>query len=581
MLDIEQSVSEKFPRFAKVRPMLKRPALSLLRHLTHETDINRFMEKNSRLCALDFIDQIFDKFHFSYSISARDRSNIPAEGRVVIIANHPIGSLDGLALLRLVSEVRTDVRIVANDVLMAFAPLQALFLPLDNMTQSAYRKSYRAIMGALENEQAVILFPAGEVSRATPAGIRDGRWQAGFLHFARKASAPLLPVFIEAKNSLLFYSASMVYKPFGTALLAREMFKKHSAEIRFKVGEPIPPAALKTDKLADKALLKRLKKHLYKLRKNRKLQFVTEKTVAHPEPASVLRSELKNAEKIGLTADNHSIYLCDYNNHPCVLRELGRLREYTFRLVGEGTGSRRDLDRFDHYYRHLVLWDEDKLRIAGAYRIGHCGDILQAHGLDGLYTQELFTYRPDAAELLEQAVELGRSFVHPDYWGKASLDYLWQGLGAWLHHHPEIRYVVGPVSLSANYPRDLRDLLVFFYQRYYAHGDHLASARHPHYIEPEAYLKLHRDFTCCDVEAAFKKVQQRFTEAGYRFPILYKQYAGLYEPGGYRLLAFSVDSDFGNCLDGLFVGDLTRMKLQKRKRYIGVPQSEAVRGGAG
>lgn len=572
MLNIEESVSAKYPRFARARPLLKKPALSLLRHLVHEADINQFVAQHQNLCALDFIDRIFDKFNFSYSVSARERTNIPAQGRVVIFANHPIGSLDGLALLRLVRELRPDVRVVANDLLMAFAPLRELFLPLDNMTHSAYRQSYRAIVAALQAEQAVIIFPAGEVSRARPTGIRDGRWQAGFLHFARKARAPLLPVYIEAKNSLLFYGASMVYKPFGTALLAREMFRQQSAEIRFRVGEPIPPAALETDRLADRALIRRLKKHLYKLRKNRKPVFVTEKTVAHPEPLAAIRAELARAEQIGTTADHQRIYLCDYQRHPSVLRELGRLREYTFRLVGEGTGSRRDLDRFDHHYRHLVLWDAERLAIAGAYRIGHCRDILQQQGLSGLYTQELFDYQPEALPMLEQAVELGRSFVHPDYWGRASLDYLWQGLGAWLGRHPEVRYVLGPVSLSADYPRAVRDLLVFYFQRYYAHPQTLASARQPYAIAPEQYLAFNREFAALDREQALRRVQQTIAAAGLRFPTLYKQYAALYEPGGYQLLSFSVDSAFGHCVDGLFIGDLNQMKAHKRARYLSARQ---------
>ncbi|MDO3383321.1 lysophospholipid acyltransferase family protein [Gilvimarinus algae] len=569
MLNIEQSVTEKFPRFANTKPIIRRPTLSLLRKLTHEQEINQFLRNHEGLRGIDFIDQIFEFFNFTYSVGSRDRNNIPAQGRVVIIANHPIGSLDGLALLRMVSEVRPDVRIVANDMLMAFEPLHNVFLPLDNMTRGAYRRSYKAIAQALNNDQAVIIFPAGEVSRASPKGIRDGAWHAGFLHFARKTGSPILPMFIEAKNSLLFYSASMLYKPFGTALLAREMFKKQSAEIRIRIGEPIPHAELDTDKLADKALIKRLKKHVYKLRKKRGAQFVTERTIAHPEERGAIKAELANAQHIGTTSDNNKIFLCDYQSHPTVLREIGRLREHTFRLVGEGTGARRDLDKYDHHYRHLVLWDESNLTIAGAYRIGDCGRILQQMGAAGLYTDELFNYHPEVFTYLEQGVELGRSFVNPKYWGKASLDYLWQGLGAYLTHNPQVRYVLGPVSMSAAYPKALRDLTVYFYERYYRTAKPLAQANHPHFIEPDDFAAINQRFSGMDQEQAFRYLQQQFAEAGHKFPTLYKQYAALYEPGGYSLLAFSVDSDFGDCLDGLFMGDLTLMKATKKKRYFG------------
>ena len=568
MLNIEQSVVNKFPGFATKAPLIRKSTLTLLRKLTHEQEINRFLHDNQGNRGLDFIDRIFDYFNFSYSVSHRERNNIPSQGRLVIIANHPIGSLDGLALLKLISEVRRDVKIIANDMLMAFEPLHELLLPLDNMTRSAYRQSYKNILNALNNEEAVIVFPAGEVSRASPKGIRDGQWQAGFLHFARKAKAPVLPIFVSAKNSLLFYGASFIFKPFATALLAHEMFNKHSSEIKFRVGEVIPHHALESNKLADKALIKRLKKHLYKIGKGKQAIFVTEKTIAHPEDRSALKKEFKTATLIGTTRDNHRIYLCDYRQHPTVLREIGRLREQTFRLVGEGTGSRRDLDKYDHYYRHLVLWDEDKLTIAGAYRLGDCASILHQQGIGGLYTADLFHYRAGANNYLEQAIELGRSFVNPEYWGKASLDYLWQGLGAYLQHHPEVRYVLGPVSMSATYPKALRDLLVFYYQRYYRAPTPLAEGSHPHFIEPEIYQAFSEAFSTLDREQGFEYLQQQFSEQGHKLPVLFKQYAALYEDGGYQLLAFSVDSDFGNCVDGLFMGDLTLMKANKRQRYL-------------
>jgi putative hemolysin len=568
MLNIEESVTNKFPGFATQAPLIRKSTLSLLRRLTREQEINKFLRDNQGNRGLDFIDRIFDYFNFSYNVSRRERDNIPSQGRVVIIANHPIGSLDGLALLRLVSEVRRDVKIIANDMLMAFEPLHELFLPLDNMTRSAYRQSYKNIVQALNNEEAIIVFPAGEVSRASPKGIRDGQWQAGFLHFARKAKAPVLPIFVSAKNSLLFYSASFIFKPFATALLAHEMFNKHSSEIKFRVGEVIPHHALESDQLADKALIKRLKKHLYKIGKGKQAIFITEKTIAHPEDRRALKKEFSSATLIGATRDNHRIYLCDYREHPTVLREIGRLREQTFRLVGEGTGSRRDLDKYDHYYRHLVLWDEDKLTIAGAYRLGDCANILRQQGIAGLYTADLFHYHAPATGFLEHAIELGRSFVNPDYWGKASLDYLWQGLGAYLQHHPDVRYVLGPVSMSANYPKELRDLLVFYYQRYYRNPNPLAEGAHPHFIEADVYKALNEAFAMLDRDQGFDYLQQQFNDQGHKLPVLFKQYAALYEDGGYQLLAFSVDSDFGNCVDGLFMGDLTLMKANKRQRYL-------------
>lgn len=569
MLNIEKSVTHKFPGFAHQAPIIRNSTLSILRKLTRETEINNFLHEHHGNRGIDFIDRIFDHFNFSYSVSQRERNNIPAQGRVVIIANHPIGSLDGLALLRLVSEVRKDVKIIANDMLMAFEPLHDLLLPLDNMTRSAYKQSYKNILQALNNHEAVIIFPAGEVSRVSPRGIRDGKWQAGFLHFARKTQAPVLPIFVSAKNSMLFYSASFIFKPLATALLAHEMFNKHSAEIKFRVGEMIPHHALESDQLADKALIKRLKKHLYKIGKGKHAIFVTEKTIAHPEDKGALKKEFGSAQLLGSTRDNHRIYLCDYNHHPTILREIGRLREQTFRLVGEGTGSRRDLDKYDHYYRQLVLWDEDKLCIAGAYRLGEAHQILQQKGISALYTSELFALQPQVQAYCEQGLELGRSFVHPDYWGKNSLDYLWQGLGAYLRHNPQVRYVFGPVSMSAHYPKHLRDLVVFYYERYYCAPQTMAKGKHPYPLDEATLMALQGRFSSLTRTEGFEVVQQEFAQHNQKIPVLFKQYAALYEEGGYQLLAFSVDSEFGNCVDGLFMADLHCMKANKRARYLG------------
>jgi putative hemolysin len=570
MIDIAASVNEKFPAFKQHSALIQKTTLGMLRKITHEDEINHFLENNKDCSSFEFIDRIFDNFDFSYSASARSRANIPSQGSVIIIANHPIGSLDGLALLRLVSEVRRDVKIVANDMLMNFSALHPLLLPLDNMGGSATRRSYKDIMAALDENQAVILFPAGEVSRARPQGVRDGAWRSGFLHFARKTQAPILPVYIDAKNSLLFYGASMLFKPLGTALLAHEMFNKQSMDIRFRVGETIAAKELDTQKIADKALIKRLKKHVYKLHINRHKTFITEKTIAHPEDRRALKQELKTAQLLGETKDNKRICLFEHSEDSATIREIGRLREQAFRLVGEGTGAKRDIDRFDEVYRHLVLWDDERLDIAGAYRIGEAHKLSQDGHLDDLYTAELFKFNDAMTPYLHEAIELGRSFVNPNYWGKASLDYLWQGIGAYLRHNPNVRYLMGPVSISDNFPDPLKDLLVFYYKKYYSadKGTPLASAKNPYIIADNDQTELEQTFARLNREEGFTYLQQQFNSANCKFPMLFKQYAALFEEGGFKLLSFSVDPDFGNCIDGLFLADLHQMKASKRKRYL-------------
>ncbi len=564
MIDIEEVVTSKFPGFSNQPALIRKPTISLLRKLTNEAQVNDFLNSSRGTDGFDFIDEVFDYFNFTYTVSARDRANIPAQGRVVIVANQPIGSLDGLAVLKLVGEVRRDVKILANKLLQMMSGVDSLFFPVE--TDSDVDMETR-VKQALENEQAVIIFPSEYVSRAGPTGVKDGRWRPSFLKFARNTQSPLLPIHVGAKNSLLFYGASLLYKPMGTALLAREMMNKRSHTIRFRIGEAIPPKSLVSQEIRDKTLVKRLRKHLYKVGKKRNPIFETEKTVAHPEDRRALQTELKNAELLGQTRDGNRIYLVDYVPDSAVMRELGRLREVAFRKVGEGTGSKRDLDVYDQHYRHLILWDSENLVIAGAYRIGEGKRILDKYGIEGLYTRSLYQFEPAFEEYLRNGIELGRSFVNPDYWGKASLDYLWQGLGAYLSKHPA-RYVFGPVSMSADYPKVLMDNLVYFYSRYYACAEQLALAIEPYNLDSEVKAQLDCEYGELDAERAFEYMQKAFQEMGYKLPVLFKQYMALYEPGGFHSIVFSVDPDFGDCLDGMCMGDITKLKASKRRRYI-------------
>ncbi len=570
MINIEQAVLDKFPKFANQPKLIREPAVNFLKKIIYQDQVNEFLAENTAKQSFEFIEAVFDYFNFSYSVSARDRANIPASGRVVIFANHPIGSLDGLAILKLVGEVRDDVKIVANDLLMNFSGLHDLLIPLDSLGAGSARRSYKASLAALEREEAVIVFPAGEVSRARPTGVKDPKWRPGFLNFARKANAPLLPIHIQAKNSLLFYGASMLFKPLGTALLAHEMFNKRSRVIKFNVGEAIPPASLESKQVHDRTLVKRLKKHLYKIGRRRNPIFETERTVAHPEDRQLLQEELKSAKLLGQTRDNNRIYLFDGFANSAVMREIGRLREVSFRKVGEGTGSKRDLDSYDDHYRHLVVWDLEGLEIAGAYRLGEGKTILKNVGLNGLYTHSLYELDKKLSPYLECGVELGRSFVNPNYWGKASLDYLWQGIGAYLAHHPNVRYLIGPVSMSAQYPAELIEALVYYYTQFYAHKQSLAVAKNPYQLSEFSQKKWASVFDGLSREEGFAQLHKLFLEQGHKLPILFKQYAALYEAGGFHALVFSVDPDFGDCVDGLCMADLTKLKASKRKRYIPV-----------
>lgn len=566
MLNIEQAVQDKFPKFQHSKPWFKNSTLRFLRRITHEQEVNLFLEQHSQLAGFDFIDEVLDYFNFSYNISNRHRHNIPATGRVVIVANHPLGALDGLSLLKMVGEVRRDVKIVANDMLLNFAALSPLFLPVDNLSKSTRKSSVGNIIDSLNRDEAVIVFPAGEVSRIRPSGVRDGKWNSGFLNFAKKTNAPVLPVFVGARNSSLFYSASMVYKPLSGMMLAHEMFNKNSKTIQICVGEPIPYQQIEALPLVKAEKAKLLRRHLYRLAKGKKPLLKTENTIAHPQDRRAIKQELKLAQLLGETADQKKIYLFDYRADSAVMQEIGRLREMTFRQVGEGTGKKRDLDSYDSDYRHLILWDEQELEIAGAYRIGEVARIQDAGRQ--IYSAELFAYQSSMQPYFAKGIELGRSFVSPKYWGKRSLDYLWYGIGAYLKQFPEVRYLFGPVSLSASYPAFGQALIVEYYRRYFADHEQLALARSPYQTDAESLARIDSLFTG-DAENDFTLMREQLAHMQVTVPTLYKQYADVCEAGGARFIDFNIDANFGFCIDGLVMVDLQQLKPGKRKRYLG------------
>ena len=409
-INVEKALISKYPAFTDKPAPFKRSALFMLKKLVHENEINSFLDINKDATGFEFIERVLDYFNFGYSISNHDRANIPSSGRVVIVANHPLGALDGLALLKMVGEVRRDVRIVANDVLMNFDPIKNLFLPVDNLGKGTRKRDIERIVDALHQEQAIIVFPAGEVSRAGITGVKDDKWNSGFIRFARKANAPVLPIFIGGKNSSLFYSVSYINKTLSTLMLAREMFNKRSVTIPMRVGEPIPFSQIDAVPVSTAEKTKLLKKHLYRIAKNKKPLFLTEKTIAHPQNRQNLKHELRESELLGETSDGKKIYLFDYKAESAVIQEIGRLREIAFRCVGEGTGDKKDLDSYDQYYRHLILWDEDELEIAGAYRLAEAGKINPTAEDTGLYSATLFKYGEQMQPYFEQGIELGRSF---------------------------------------------------------------------------------------------------------------------------------------------------------------------------
>lgn len=558
MQRIEQQLQQRYPHWfaGPRRQRLLRPLLRSLMRLSRMDAIERFLATHGDRRGFDFVSAALRFLQVRYRVQGSGIERVPASGRLLIVANHPSGALDALALLDAVGQVRSDVRIVANDMLSTLEPLAELLLPVRILGGRPAPGDLHAIGEALRKEQCVIVFPAGEVSRLGPRGVRDARWRKGFVRLARDSGAPVLPIRIAARNSALFYGASALFKPAGTALLAREMFARRHRPLALHVGRPMQPDFSEG---AD-AVMTQVRNALYALGRGVAVQ--DESLVAAADPVQ-LAAAVQALELLGETSDGKQIRVGQLAADSLLLREVGRERERTFRKVGEGTGLACDIDSFDPLYQQIVLWDAALGRIAGGYRVMPGAQALARHGLAGLYTASLFRYADDAIPRIAQGVEMGRSFVAPEYWGSRSLDYLWQGIGAWLRRHPGVRYLFGPVSISAALPLAAREHLVAYYQHHYGAPDALADSKRPF-----RYFAAPPDYADMDAGTAFDVLRNNLSVLGAGVPVLYKQYTDLCEPGGARFLAFGVDPEFSNAIDGLIEVDLQRLLPKKRKRYL-------------
>jgi putative hemolysin len=567
MIDIQKEIEKKFPNINKKENFLKKSLFKVAKKIVHEDSINQFLSQNEHLKGFEFVDAVLDYFDFDYTVSSSDLQNIPTSGKVVIIANHPLGGLDALCLLRLISQVRKDVKIVANDFLAGFESLNSLLIPIDNYKLRQSKNDIKKIYEALNNEEAIILFPAGEVSRATPKGIKDPAWNKGFLNFAQNSNAPILPIFLDAKNSKTFYTISIINKTFSTLLLSHEMFNKKSKRIAIKVGQIIPNENITPKGIDKKFLLNLYRKHLYSLKKGKKSFFETQSAIAHPVSRIDLLNELKRSRIIGQTSDGKKIFLYDYVEDSIVLKELGRLRELSFRKVGEGVNKKRDTDKYDIYYQHIILWDENDLEIVGSYRIGNSDFIFKNIGVKGFYSNNLFKYNEEFTPYLKNSIELGRSFVQPKYWGTRALDYLWFGIGAYLKSNPNIKYMFGPVSMSASFPTVAKDMMIFYYSHYFKEEVNLVEGKTP-YQYSNNISEIKELFDLEDKKKDFKFLKSALSNIGVTVPTLYKQYSEITEDGGIKFLSFNIDKNFGDCIDGFILVEVDKIKESAKKRYI-------------
>ncbi|MGD9655880.1 MAG: lysophospholipid acyltransferase family protein [Sulfuricurvum sp.] len=570
MVNAEMILRKEHPKVFQYPPLINKTIVGLTRLLLHEKSINRFMEMHEGKNGLEFINAVLEYLNVSYKTVHRQIENIPSMGKVIIVANHPLGALDALCLIQMVCSVRQDrkVKIVANRMLSEIVQLKEFMIGVDNFNDKLSKNALRQIDNALQAEEAVIFFPSGEVSRAGFFGIKEGAWKGGFIKFAKRNATPILPIYIKGKNSPLFYGVSWIYKPLGALLLSHEIFAARNRVFDFTIGQMVSEKALNDFNLTEKRHARLFRKHLLRLSKGKKGIYPTECSIAHPVSRQDLRAELRKGEQIGLTSDNKQIYLIEQEYAPNLINEIGRLREYSFRKVGEGSGRARDIDAYDRYYHHLVLWDDEALEIAGAYRIGECEWILSWLGKEGLYMSDLCEMNDQFDLVLEDAIELGRSFVQPKYWGSRALDYLWQGIGAYLSHNPHIKYMMGPVSISGSFPKHAQEALVYFYSLYFGSDHTMVKAKSPYHLSDYVRAEFTELFSGEDYAEDFRRLKDYLKAFDVSVPTLYKQYSELCEEGGVQFMDFGIDTDFNSCIDGYILVDIRKIKESKRQRYI-------------
>ena len=564
MFSLDSVLDDLWPQ-ARPAPWQK----SLLKRLFYEDEFQQFAAAHRHLKGLDMVEQVLEHLDILCTVSARDLEQIPEHGPLVIIANHPTGTLDGLALLYAVSRVRRDVKVVTNRMLTHLEPLSSLFIPVDNMGGRTAKSSLVQMEQHLQNAGVLIFFPAGEVSRPTRKGIRDKKWHSGFIKLAGKLRVPLLPVHIQAHNSLLFYASTLVSPTLSMLLLMQQMFRRRHSQLPIKIGQQIAWHHWHSATLSSREMAEQCRQHVMRLGKGVPGVFKTQCAIARPEDRATLKRALAQAESLGKTSDGKTIYLWQRNGQEDapLLRELGRLREIAFRAVEEGSGKRRDTDSYDDDYLHLILWDEEDLEIVGAYRFMPTAMQIEKRGVEGLYSYSLFHYDDKMHDVLEHGIELGRSFIQPRYWGRRGLDYLWSGIGAYLARYPHYRYLFGPVSISGGLPPAARDLLVAFYRLWFPATHPLAASRQPY---PASLPDVLAQFGGVDYVDDLTKLKSLLGNLGCGIPPLYKQYSELCEPGGVQFIDFGSDPAFNNCVDGLVLVDLCYLKANRYQRYIEV-----------
>ena len=543
-----------------------------------------------------FVAEVLQLLQIKIKLDEKELERITSSGPVVVVSNHPHGALDGIMLAHILLSVRKDVKFMANPILAAIQELKDLFFFIEPYQDLASRKknirTTRSSINWLKSGGLLALFPSGEVSHMTwkKFKVKDPPWNENVAKIIRKSKATIVPIHISGENSLFFQLVGLIHSKLRTLLLPRELINKKRKEIEVRIGKPIPFERLPTE-LSNQDLVKYFRfrsgllnksENFHEERKISKIKAVLpskrKRRIAPHEGTRLLSQEVEQLpeEQVLLKTSSNSVYIATADQAPHLLNEIGRLREKTFRRVGEGTGQSRDLDEFDQYYLHLFVWNEVSKEIVGAYRVGKTDEIIQKHGVNGLYTYRLFDFGEHFIDTINPGLELGRSFIRPKYQkALTSLSLLWKGIGQFIHRNPHYRYLFGPVSISNDYSIISKHLIVDFIREtsFDAEISQTVQGRTPFEGSRKNTVDLSkiRGFVkeMDDLSDLVNDLEHGFDGV----PILLRHYLRL----GGKLLAFNVDKNFANALDGLIRVDLVEGNKRMIQNYMGKSEYESYR----
>lgn len=570
----------------------------LVEHLTRLDKLNRIVfegravEQRNGEC---FSDRILEGMNVKVNISEEDLARIPKTGPVVVVANHPFGGIEGVVLMSLLNKVRPDYKVLVNYILEMVPELRENFIGVDVFgSAAAAKKNIRPLMETMKwvKEGHILgVFPSGEVSSIDLKSrrVRDPKWQDTIGGIIRKTGATVIPMYFAGANPVHFQMAGLIHPRLRTVMLPSMVANKRKRTLEVAIGAPVLPSEIKKYE-SDEELMKYLRIRSYALEgrftgnkkrfclfKKAKPKKVNHQPIIDETPSSLIEAEIKAfaPEAHLFTGGDLEVYITKLSPESAIMRELSRLREITFRSVGEGTGLSKDTDVYDAEYLHLFIWNAKAKEIVGAYRLGLADKICEKFGVRGLYTHTLFKFNENLTDKILPGIELGRSFVRPEY-QKAfqPLLYLWKGIGTFISRNPQYVNLFGPVSITADYKDSSRNMLLRSLELSNFANDlaHLVKPR-----KKPTRMKKREEWVNPDFEEIIASVDdvstliQDIEDDRKSIPVLIKQYLKL----GGKILAFNLDKEFSDVVDGLILIDLRKTDKRTRRRYMGDEADDA------